>query len=98
MQQAMNDADHYLNVEQWLNTVISLDGRTVEQELEHAAPKIDKAREVELKDKIQRFERAVSVLTGSNPDWRTKVSKGDKELIEGLVGTMWKGWVSDEWL
>lgn len=47
-----------------------------------------KEAEDELWASIQRLERAVSVLTGSNPQWRVNVSKGDAQLIDMLLATL----------
>lgn len=44
-----------------------------------------KETEDQLWERIQKLERAVSVLTGSNSDWRANVSDGDVRLIEEVT-------------
>lgn len=44
-----------------------------------------KETEEELVASIQELERAVSVLTGSNPDWRYNVSNGDVTIIDKIL-------------
>ena len=34
---------------------------------------------------IEGLERAISVLTGSNPEWKKNVSKGDTEIVETII-------------
>lgn len=42
-------------------------------------------KEVVLMKEIEGLERAISVLTGSNPEWKKNVSKGDAEIVETII-------------